>query len=867
MAAVSAALERPLADREDWLRVTCGDDSQLFSEALRIVRQEEEMGSFLLHPMLAISDVPGPFRPREVILERFEIVREIGHGSMGVVYEAFDRKRGLRIAIKAAKPGFQRLLSPELEGALTVRHPNVCLVNEIHTVHAGVGEIDFITMELLEGATLSGYLEQTGKLPEAEAIVIARQLCAGLAEAHRSGIIHRDLKSANIILCGSPAGERRAVITDFGLSGTAHEAGDLRGTFPYIAPELWEGQPGSKESDIYALGIVLYEMVADPELKAISDDEDSWAPNTQGLSSHWAETLKRCTTASPSDRPRDAADVVKILEKRPSQWRYLLAIPLLAAIALCFPQARTWAHDRIWPPPNVRLAILPPRTANSSLDLAGGILQDVSNRISHLTSGARLVEVISPADARNIHAETAKQATEVHATHAFETSIKQEANDVLLSGSLIDLKTGATLREISARYPPPIIGAIPSAIAGTISVGLGLQGKLDSERISPAATAPYDRGLQFMAQRDPGKAVAPFQQASALDPRSPLPLAGLVQAEAQIFDASQDAALFAKAQNDLQQAESLNPDSVSVHFAAGILYEQHGEFEKARQQYARANQLEPKNIKPLLGIANTYADLDMPDQAFAAYRTAINLDPAFYQPYEYLGGFYYNRGDYSRAAEQYSKVTQLAPKEYLAYAYLAAALRRIGKYPEAAQSLLTSLSIHETSAGLNNMGSLLASQKRDAEAIRYYDRAVASNPYEYRFLLNSGDSHLRLGDVREAKVQYRKGMGLALTEFTGNPRAAYARACYAYFAARLGDKKRAQDEILQAMNSSNNDTQVVELAVITYVVLGLTDRAFNVMYAATPQLLRELEREPNLASFSQDSRFKKLVASSNKGEK
>ena len=95
-----------------------------------------------------------------MIAERFEIAREIGEGGMGVVYEAFDRKRGQRIAIKVAKPGFHWLLSPELESALRVRHPNICLVNEIHTARTPQGEVDFLTMELLEGATLAHIIRE-----------------------------------------------------------------------------------------------------------------------------------------------------------------------------------------------------------------------------------------------------------------------------------------------------------------------------------------------------------------------------------------------------------------------------------------------------------------------------------------------------------------------------------------------------------------------------------------------------------------------------------------------------------------------------------------------------------------------------------
>ena len=105
----------------------------LYKDIADTLKWEDRMGSFLQEPLIALTMLGRPFQPGELIDGRFEIVRAIGEGGMGVVYEAIDRKRNARIAIKAAKPGFQRLLSPELEGALKVRHPNICLVNQIHT--------------------------------------------------------------------------------------------------------------------------------------------------------------------------------------------------------------------------------------------------------------------------------------------------------------------------------------------------------------------------------------------------------------------------------------------------------------------------------------------------------------------------------------------------------------------------------------------------------------------------------------------------------------------------------------------------------------------------------------------------------------
>ena len=219
MTLVAAALSLKAGERNSYLQAACQGDEELIFEIRDTVEWEERMGGFLRKPWMALQDLERPFKPGQVVNNRFEIVREIGEGGMGIVYEAFDRKRSQRIAIKSAKLGFRRLLSPELESALKVRHRNICLVNEIHTAATEYGDVDFLTMELLEGPTLQARLSSGGKLERKEALEIARQLCAGLAEAHKIGIIHKDLKSANVILSRLPDGTPRAVITDFGLAG------------------------------------------------------------------------------------------------------------------------------------------------------------------------------------------------------------------------------------------------------------------------------------------------------------------------------------------------------------------------------------------------------------------------------------------------------------------------------------------------------------------------------------------------------------------------------------------------------------------------------------------------------------------------
>jgi tetratricopeptide (TPR) repeat protein len=345
-----------------------------------------------------------------------------------------------------------------------------------------------------------------------------------------------------------------------------------------------------------------------------------------------------------------------------------------------------------------------------------------------------------------------------------------------------------------------------------------------------------------------------------------LPLAALVEADVRGFDETKDSSLLSHAQTHLRAAQNLNPDSVSVHFAAGRLYEATGEYEKARDQYARARELEPQSTRALIRVARMYDKLDMPDKAIEIYREAISIDPASYKAYEHLGYFYYFRGKYFEAAEQFRKVTELAPRESLAYTNLGSSLGTIGQNAEAERAYLASLRIELTADALEGMGGLLAAGNRDEEAIPYYERALLLDPHDYSYLLNLGDSHRRLHHARIAEAQYRKGMDLALTELRENPRMANARASVAYFAALLGLKDRAEDEIKQALRLAHDDNRVIFLAVKTYDSLGMRDSAVSALAEATPQVLSELSREPDLADFSRDPRFKEVVATANKGD-
>jgi hypothetical protein len=196
MSLFERALARPLEEREIYLRDACAGDSDLFKQVWHYVEWEQRMKGFLLEPLVGAVRT-GRFAPGQLLAGRFRIVREVAQGGMGIVYEALDEKLGQRIAVKCAKTGYSTRLPPEARSARAISHPNVCRIFEIHTASTEGGDIDFLAMEFLDGETLAERIRR-GPLPEVEMQTIARQLSSGLAEAHRNGVIHGDLKSNNM---------------------------------------------------------------------------------------------------------------------------------------------------------------------------------------------------------------------------------------------------------------------------------------------------------------------------------------------------------------------------------------------------------------------------------------------------------------------------------------------------------------------------------------------------------------------------------------------------------------------------------------------------------------------------------------------
>jgi serine/threonine-protein kinase len=261
------------------------------------------------------------FIPGTVLAGRYRIVGLLGLGGMGEVYRADDLKLGQPVALKflpeavGQDPGrLQRFLN-EVRTALKVSHPNVCRVHDI-------GELQdqhYLSMEYVDGEDLSSLLRRIGRLPKDKAVQIARQICAGLAAAHQQGILHRDLKPANVMIDG----RGRAKITDFGLAALAEtlEGAEVRsGTPGYMAPEQIAGKEASVRSDVYALGLVLYELFTGrrafegdsvAEVVRLQQESTPTDPSSfvEDLDPAVERTILRCLERDPIGRPANALAV------------------------------------------------------------------------------------------------------------------------------------------------------------------------------------------------------------------------------------------------------------------------------------------------------------------------------------------------------------------------------------------------------------------------------------------------------------------------------------------------------------------------------------------------------------------------------
>ena len=329
-----SALELEPAKRAVYLAQACGDDEALRNEVESLLVYQGAAGGLIQD---AIHEAAGflpnknnaRFTPGTTLNKRYRIIGLLGKGGMGEVYRADDLKLGQPVALKflteklSQDKAMLARFHSEVSMAHRVTHPNVCRVHDIGDVTTSSGNLHFLSMEFVDGEDLSSLLRRIGRLPSDKAVEIATQLCAGLAAAHEAGVLHRDLKPANVMIDG----KGRVRITDFGLAGFAEQIKGnevMAGTPAYMSPEQFAGKEVTTKSDIYALGLVLYEIFTGKrvfdggsldELKRMHESSapptpSSWVKNIDPLVER---VILRCLEKDPAKRLSSAKQVADAL--------------------------------------------------------------------------------------------------------------------------------------------------------------------------------------------------------------------------------------------------------------------------------------------------------------------------------------------------------------------------------------------------------------------------------------------------------------------------------------------------------------------------------------------------------------------------
>ncbi|MEP6655442.1 MAG: protein kinase, partial [Myxococcales bacterium] len=271
------------------------------------------------------------FSTGDKLANRYRILRFIARGGMGEVYEAEDQILGTRVAVKTVAatisddPTATRRLKQEVNLARRITHPNVCRIFDLGVHQPGPERpgpgVLFITMELVAGASLAQRVRDDGRLTTAEALPIIQAMVDAVGAAHRAGVVHRDLKTDNVLLAPGEGGGTRVVVMDFGLARRVSLSADssiggrsIEGTLAYMAPEQLVGKGVGPAADIYALGVVIFEVLTGQlpfqtedvmagALKRLTEPAPTMRSRVPDLDPRWDEVVARCLEREVDDRP------------------------------------------------------------------------------------------------------------------------------------------------------------------------------------------------------------------------------------------------------------------------------------------------------------------------------------------------------------------------------------------------------------------------------------------------------------------------------------------------------------------------------------------------------------------------------------
>jgi serine/threonine protein kinase/tetratricopeptide (TPR) repeat protein len=797
-------------------------------------------------------------------LPHYKTIRRIGSGGMGEVFLAEDVRLRRPVAIKRIRGDVgsdtnRRKLMREARAAARLNHPGIATIFDV----LEAGDRTYIVMEFVEGESLADLIQHS-RLPVSTAIEISLQMAEAIGHAYHHGIIHRDLKPANVHV--TPDGTVK--ILDFGIAKDQHTWIDqdgttapetdrypLAGTPAYMSPEQLMQRPLDPRTDIYSLGVIMFEMLsgrrpfmgaAFMELAAaiLKEPPPSLKELRPDIPEGFRITISRAISKSRDERqPSMSAlrDELQAVRKN-----------LNSRMARQVPGTTTG---------NTVLAILPFHnlTGDPADDFISAGVCDV---LIASTAGLNGITILSRASVSRIH-ETDRNlkriAKRLGANCIVDGSYQRFGERIRVNATLVEVDTDRVI------WQDQRDGDINSVFEIQTALSQKLRSALAPDHCSQTASGfptesiqaftNYAQARVLLERKDvPGnlqRTIELLEEALSMDPQFAMAHAALGETYWEQYHQTADAKWPLAALSSLAEALRLDPNQHEVRRSMARIYSGMGRNERALEELNRALEIAPASDETHRNLGNVLFDLGKRDEALEHFEQAIRLRPNFWENHRELGKAWYRMGQYDRAIVSFSRVTQLQPDSAWGFLMLGTTYHAIGEIELALYNYERSTAISPSATAATNMGTIWYGRKNYVEALKYYELATQIRPNKPLYYRNRGDAYLRLGETERAHESYERARQLTEKLIRVNPKDAEELSRLSVYEAKLGLFDLARRHAAEA---SRYDPLRVEIAYRSGVVHALAGE----MEAASSLIKVAVDRGFSFSIVRQDDDLQEL---------
>ncbi len=718
---------------------------------------------------------------------RYEIIEKLGKGGMGSVYRVEDTKLGQEVALKLIKPEIAKdkksieRFRNELKLARTIRHKNVCGMFDLGEAEGA----HFITMEYMRGEDLKSFIHRSGQLAAGTAVRVARQVCEGLAEAHKLGVVHRDLKSSNIMIDRDGS----ARIMDFGIARSLESegitgAGVMIGTPEYMSPEQVEGKEADRRSDIYSLGIILFEMVtgrlpfeADTPLALAVKHRSDAPPDPRSINpqvpSDFSRLILRCLEKAREKRFQSAEDILselgeieksiptadraipkkKALSSREITVQFSLTLrklfgPALALIAVAAIGITIWKllpKKEAIPPAMIENSIAVTSFENHTGDKTFDYLQKVIPNllITNLENSGYfyvvtwermrdLLKQMGKGDAEFIDQDLGFEICRRDGVKAIVLGTYAKAGEIFVTDvKVLDVASKKSLKSVTARGQgvesvlQTQIDELSQEIAGGVGLSADIIGSTqwniaELTTSSPEAYNAYIQGVESYDKFDNDNAQRHFERALKLDPSFAMAYLYLSRCYSVSKGGDAQREAIENAKKYAHRASEKERLYIEARYAASIERNPEKMFALLRELVSKY----PQEKNALESLASYYQGRDKFPEALQAINRVLDLEPDRGSALNIAACIYTDMGNFEKAAEYFKKYISVSPGEPNPHDSLGVLYFQMGRLDDAVASFKQALAIKPKFGCGMSIAFIFAVKGDYVETMRWIDQHI-----------------------------------------------------------------------------------------------------------------------------------------------